>query len=142
MSQRIRGQEVELMAVVNGVPAATTTAVKSFEVAVKTEIKEEGYLGETTNRYDEIFNGVRGHIEFHVDNQAFLDIVLAIVDRARRRTPGVKINIKATLNFANGDRPRVLMQDCFFGEQPIGFGSRTDYGTYRLEFACSDIKKL
>jgi hypothetical protein len=142
VSQRIKGQEVELMVIVDGAPQNSTTNVRSFEVTAKTEIKEEGYLGETTNRFDEIFNGVHGQIEFHVENSDFLNVTLAIIDRARRRTPGIKINIKATLNFPNGDRPRVLMQDCFFGEQPIGFGSRSDYGTYKLEFACSDIKRI
>ena len=65
MAQRIKGQETEISMVVDGVVMSATTTIRTLEIAAKTEIKEEGYLGETTNRYDEIFNGVRGHIDRH-----------------------------------------------------------------------------
>jgi hypothetical protein len=142
VAQRIKGQESEISMIVDGVVMSATTTIRSLEIAAKTEIKEEGYLGETTNRYDEIFNGVRGNIEGHMETQQVFDIMMSIIDRARRRTPGVKINIKTTLNFPNGDRPRVLLQDCFFGEQPLGFGGRSEYLTFRFEFACSDLKRI
>lgn len=142
MSQRIKGQESEVSIVVNGNVMSSITTIRSLEIAPKTEIKEEGYLGETTQRYDEIFNGVRGNIEGHFESQQVFDMMMAIIDRARRRTPGIKINIKTTLNFPNGDRPRIFLQDCFFGEQPIGFGGRSEYLTFRYEFACSDLKRI
>jgi hypothetical protein len=136
--QRVKGQEVEVSLIVDGEIADTTTDVRSFEFAYKLETKEEAYLGEKTNRYDEIFNGMRGRIEFHFENQDVFDIIQSIVDRAKRRTPGTEINIKATLNFPNGDKPRVLIKDVFFGEIPISFGSRTDYGTVGIDFQASD----
>ena len=123
---------------VDGEVASTTTDVRSFEFAYKLETKEEGYLGEKTNRYDEIFNGMRGRLEFHVENADFFDIIKSIVDRAKRRTPGTQVNIKATLNFPGGDRPRVLISDVFFGEIPMNFGSRGDYGTLGIDFQASD----
>jgi hypothetical protein len=49
-SQRLKGQEVEVLLVVDGEIQDTTTDIRSFEVAAKTELKEEGYLGEKTNR--------------------------------------------------------------------------------------------
>ena len=136
--QRIKGQEVEVSLIVDGEVAETTTDVRSFEFAYKLETKEEAYLGEKTNRYDEIFNGMRGRIEFHYENQDVFDIIKSIVDRAKRRTPGTQINIKATLNFPNGDKPRVLISDAFFGEIPLSFGSRADYGTVGIDFQASD----
>lgn len=136
--QRIKGQEVEVSLIVDGEIAETTTDVRSFEFAYKLEQKEEAYLGEKTNRYDEIFNGMRGRLELHYENQDVFDIVKAIVDRAKRRTPGTQINIKATLNFPNGDKPRVLISDVFFGEVPFNFGSRSDYGAVTLDFQASD----
>jgi hypothetical protein len=135
---RIKGQEVEVSLIVDGTVADTTTDIRSFEFAYKLESKEEGYLGEKTNRYDEIFNGMRGRIEFHYENQDVFDIIKSIVDRAKRRTPGTQINIKATLNFPNGDKPRVLISDAFFGEIPLNFGSRGDYGTVGIDFQASD----
>lgn len=137
--QRIKGQEVELILVVNGAPQTDTTDVRSFEVALKTEMLEEGYLGETTNRYDEVFKGVRGRIELNFENQSIFAMFQSIVDRARRRVAGVQINAKATLNFPNGQRPLALINDIFFGEIPINFASRSDYGAVTLDFQAADI---
>jgi len=141
-SQRIKGQEVELQFVVDGKVQDTITAFRSFEIAAKLEQKEEAYLGEKTNRYDEMFNGVRGRAEFHTENKDVFTLIQSIIDRATRRTPGTQINVKATLNYPNGDRPRILLQDVFFGEIPLGFGSRADYGAVSLDFSCSNFKVL
>jgi hypothetical protein len=65
-----------------------------------------------------------------------------IVDKARRRTPGTKINVKATLNFPNGERPRVVIPDVEFGELPLNFGSRSDYGAVTLDFEASEAQVI
>ncbi len=136
---RIKGQEVEILIVSNGVVEENITAIRSFEVAAKLETKEEGYLGETTQRYDEIFNGLRGRMEVHNVTRAVFDLMLKVVDRAKRRTPGFQINIKATFNFPDGDRPRVFIEDAFFGEIPFNAAGRADYVTASLDFQSSDI---
>ena len=136
---RIRGQEVEVLLLVDGTIQDTITDVRSFEVAAKLEIQEEGYLGEKTNRYDEIFKGIRGRMEMHFENKDILTLMKSIINRAKRRTPGTQINVKATLNFPNGDRPRVLINNAFFGEIPLNFASRSDYGTASLEFQAEDL---
>lgn len=128
--------------VANGVPQTSITDVRSFDFEFQTEIQSEGYLGETTNRKDSIFNGIRGSMELHYENQEIFNLVKSIVDKARRRTPGSKINIKTTLNFPNGDRPRVLIPDVEFGPVPFSFGSRTDYGTVRLDYEASEATIL
>lgn len=140
--QRIKGQEVEVIIIVDGEAQDTITDVRSFEIAVKTELKEEGYLGEKTNRYDEIFNGIRGRMELHFENQDIFDLFTSVKDRAKRRTPGTQINLKATLNFPNGERPRVFIPNVFFGEMPMNFGGRGDYGTVGLEFSAEDFDNL
>lgn len=142
MAQRIKGQEVEAILVVNGAPQLSTTDIKSFELTLQLEILSEGYLGETTDRKDSVFKGIAGSLELHVENQEFLRLFQAIVDKARRRTPGTRINLKATLNFPNGDRPRVLIPDVEFGELPLNFGSRTDYGAITLSFEASSMQVL
>ena len=122
MAQRIKGQEVEAILIVNGVPQTNITAIKSFEFAFQLEIQSEGYLGETTDRKDSVFKGIRGSMEMHLESQAVFELIRAIVDKARRREPGTRINLKATLNFPNGDRPRVIIPDCEFGEHQLLFG--------------------
>lgn len=134
MGQRIKGQEVEVLILADGAPRASLFAIRSFEITLQHEIMSEGYLGETTNRRDAIFNGISGRMEAHVDSKEFLDFFFEVVNKARRRTPGTKINIKASLNFPNGDRPRILIPDVEFGALPLNFGSRSDYGSVSLDF--------
>jgi len=141
-SQRIKGQEVELQLVIDGTVQDTVTAFSSFEISAELEKLEESYLGEKTPRFDEIFNGISGSLDFHSENKSVFNIMQSIIDRAKRRTPGTQINLKATLNYPNGDRPRVLLQDVYFGAIPLNFGSRSDYGSVSLDFSCSDIKVL
>lgn len=140
MAQRVKGQEVEIIVLVNGLPQDSLTFCKSTNFAWKTEILQEGYLGETTDRYDTIFKGVSGKAEFHMDSPAAFDLIREIVDKARRRGPAnnTRINIKNTVNFPSGRRARVIIKDVSFGELPIGFGSRADYGTFSLDFAASE----
>lgn len=142
MEQRIKGQEVEIMYVVNGEIQENITDIRSFELGIQTELLREGYLGEKTDRRDEIYRGVRGSTEIHYSNGKVFDLIKSITDRAKRQSPGTKINIKATLNFPSGERKRALIPDVYFGEIPLGFGSRSDYGTVRLEWESSDYKTL
>ena len=130
---RIKGQEVEVLIVANGVVQQTVTDIRSFELGVKMEILSEGFLGEKSDRKDDVFRGCRFRMELHHENQDALDLILAIIARAQRQTPGAQFNIKVTLNYPNGQRPRVILQNAFFGEIPMGFAGRTDYGTVTLE---------
>lgn len=141
-AQRIKGQEVECLLVVDGVPQSTITDIRNFEMEAKLEQLEEGYLGETTDRYDDIYKGIRGKMELHFENEDVFTLIASLIDRARRRTPGTQVNIKASLNFPNGDRARVLIPNVYFGALPLSFGSRTDYGNIALDFVASDFQVL
>lgn len=138
MGQRIKGQEVEVTLILDGQPQDSINAVKSASIEFKMDLKEEGFLGETTNRYDDVFNGVKGDITLQYDTPAVFNVISSIINRARRRTPGVKINIKMVLSFPSGQRARVVLRDVSFGAIPLDFGARTDYGSIKLDYACSD----
>ena len=142
MAQRIKGQEVEIVVLVNGEPRENLTLARSLSFAFKTEILQEGYMGETTDRYDSVFKGVSGSIEFHFQDAAPFAVISDLVNKARRREAGTRVNIKATLNFPAGRRVRVIIRDAEFGELPIDFGSRSDYGTFKLDFGASDAQIL
>lgn len=142
MGQRLKGQEVELVLLQDGAPQDTLAFAQSMEMTFKTETLQEGYLGETTDRYDTIYKGISGKVKYHYDNPAFLRITLDIINKARRRTPGTRFNFKATMNFPGGQRARIVIRDIEFGPLPIGFGSRSDYGTYDLDFSASDAQVL
>ena len=142
MAQRIKGQEVSVLLLLNGEPQSSTNAVRSFSVEQQVEVTSEGYLGESTNRRDEVYNGVSGSLELHMDDPDVFDVVQAIINRATRSTAGTSINIKAALTFPSGVMKRVLVKDCFFGSIPMEFGSRTDFGTLTLDFEASSMDYL
>lgn len=142
MGQRVKGQEVEISVTVDGAVQETLNLARSIELEWKTETLQEGYMGETTDRYDTIYKGLSGKIEFHFDTAAPFNMIQKIVNKARRREPGTRINIKATVNFPGGERAKILVKDAEFGPLPINFGSRADYGTFSLSFAASDGQML
>lgn len=142
MAQRIKGQSVEIILVSGGTPLTNITDIRSFEMSFQTEILKEGYLGETTDRRDSIFRGVSARMSLHVENQDILSLFTQIIDKARQRVPGFQINVKVTLAFPNGQRPRVIIPDVEFGELPFNFGSRSDYGEVTLTMEASQASVI
>jgi hypothetical protein len=140
---RIKGQETDTVIVVQGSPLLTVKDIRNFEITIRTEKLEEGYLGETSNRFDEILKGIDFRGEFHFENQDILTIFAqAVHDRAVRRNPATKINIRTTLNFPGGDRPRISLKDCFFGPIPMNIAERSQYVAVTVEGSCSDVSIL
>lgn len=145
IAQRIKGQEVSIEILENGVPTDSFSDVRSFTVTPKLDKKEEEYLGETTKRYDEVFNGVDFDIEFNFHDRRVLDFITTITDRAIRRdilSASTVVNIKARMYFPNGDTPMVVLQNCYFSDIPVGFGSRSDYGTIKLSGSSANWKLI
>jgi len=139
---RVKGQDVEVAVLQAGEQVAALTDVRSFEVTPQIETTQEGYLGETTDRYDDIFKGVSLSMEVHLETQDIFKFWTAVLDRAQRRDPTLTINIKATLNFPNGETPRLVLKDVYFGPMPLNFGGRSEYGSVRIEGKCSNVKPI
>lgn len=136
--KRIRGQEVSILIILDGTTLDTLTAIKSFEFTFQQEIKNEGYLGETAERVDSIYKAIKGQLELHTSDKAAFVFAKAIIDKAQRRTPNVRVNIKCTFNYSNGDRVRATIPDVEFGDIPFNVANRTDYVSTRLDFAASE----
>lgn len=139
MAQRIKGQEVQVIFVENNSPLTNIVDARSVEMEAQLEIMSEGYLGETTNRRDSVYRGFSGRVELHFENRDVIDLVRRLIDKARRRTAGTRINMQMTMVFPDGgDRVRVLLKNLEFGAIPLGFGSRSEYGTITLPFEGED----
>lgn len=131
---RIKGQEVSILLIQDSAPLQTLRDIVSFESEEMLEIIREGYLGETTDRRDMVYRGFSGKLEMHIENRAYLDFRQAMVDKARRRTNGPRVNIKATLNFPGGARVTIMLQDVAFGPMPLNAPNRAGYVTASLTF--------
>lgn len=131
---RIKGQETTIDVIVDNVTQQNLIDIRSLETEEQLEIIREGYLGETTDRRDTVYRGFSGRLEAHIENRSYLDFRQAMVDKARRRTPGTRVNIRTTLAFPGGPRVRVLLKDVSFGPMPLNVGNRTEYVTVSLAF--------
>lgn len=137
---RILGQNASVILIQDGAPLTEISCIKSFSFTFELEMKDEGYLGETTNRKDSVFKGVKLDMEMHSTNAKTFDVIQAVIDKARRRQPNTVINIKAALTWPNGDVVRVTFPDVAFGDFPVNIGSRTDYITFKMDGACSEAR--
>ena len=142
MAQRIKGQETSLFIMNNGVEVAALHDVRNFTMTPSFDKLEEKYLGETSNRFDEIFKGVNFEFEVHLESGGFTDFVNAVKDRAQRRTAGTIINVSTILNFPNGDRKKVILRDCYFADMPFNVASRTDYASLKFSGSASDFEAI
>jgi hypothetical protein len=138
-TRRLRGQEVSVIIVADGQILKTITKVQSVEINTEVKILEEGYLGETVNRYDEILIGYNGKLKFHLDNPDYVDFFQLLTERAARRRE-FKVNITATFAFANGQVRRGQLQDVAFGDLPLSAGGRAEYVQSSLNFKGSVLK--
>jgi hypothetical protein len=137
--QRIKGQEVTILFNRGGELEDTLTDIQDFEFEPKLEIIQQGYLGEKSDRYDEIFNGGKFTATLHIHDQAYLAFQQGIINRAKRLTPDVVFNTTAVMLLPNGQTPTVLFPDCFWGPQPQTFRSRKDYLGVKLEGHSGDV---
>lgn len=138
-AQRIKGQEVSVLFVRDSALEDTITDIQSLDIDHILEVISKGYLGEKTERKDEIYKGVKFKVEMHIHTQDVFRLELAIIDRAQRNTPDLQINITGTFFFPNGDTPTLLLADCKFGSIPHKVGSRGDYVTITLEGECESL---
>ena len=143
MAQRIKGQEVTVTVISPNGPERSLGDVQSFEIEPMLEVLSEGYLGETTERKDDIFKGVSGSMEINLEQTDFFVFQNAIIERSQRRIPAANvISVNATLAFPDGTFQNILMEDVFFGATPMSVGSREDYVSVSLDFECSEVQYI
>ena len=121
----------------NGSTLQQLDSIQDSEFTPKFSTLQEGYLGETTDRFDDVFHGLSGSFTCHMTTGAVFDIVQSIIDRARRRTPGVVFNLKTTLQFPNGERRKVIFSDLFFSDLPVNLPKRDQYASIKFSWSCS-----
>jgi len=137
-AQRIKGQEAVVLISAGGVLQDTLTDIQNFEIELQLEVISKGYLGESTNRKDMIYNGAKFTMELHLHTQDWFTLRNLIKAKAQRTNPNVVFNITSVLSFPNGDTPTVTLPDCQFGSNPMSIRSRGDYVNVKLEGEVGD----
>ena len=142
IAQRVKGQEVTINIVVNGELQNTLVDILDFNMEILLETKAQGYLGETTNRHDDVYNGVKFDLELHLHTGDWFDFQYSIVQRARRVNPDTVFNIVSTIVFPNGEERSITVQDAKFGAQPLSISSRGEYVKVKLEGMADDYAQV
>lgn len=146
MGQRLKGQDVVLAVTTNGGQQAQfVTDIRNFELTPKFEKLEEQYLGQTSKKYDDIFHGVDFKFDMHLEKSSALAFVELIKQRAQSRagsTTRTTVNIKATLNFPDGQVKTITLSDCSFEDMPLSIGGRSEYAQFTLSGSCTDISGI
>ncbi len=136
--QRIKGQEISIRVTRGGAVVDTIDSVASFNESVALEIKEDGFLGEAVNRFDEILNGYGGDFETQLTTSSWQRFQQAVIDRATRKDPTIVFNVIRTDLYPDGSSLVVTYLDVKWGEQPMSVGTRGDYAKVKASFKCSD----
>ena len=146
MGIRLKGQEVDVVVMKNGVDNRTLSEIRSFNCELKLNLMEEGYLGQTTDQYDDLFTGVKFDMEMHISKADAFTLGFDIVDRSRNRgrnpAANYQFNVKASFQFSDGTRVRILFKDLFFEGIPINVGGRGEYVTLKLSGGCSEAERI
>ena len=143
MAQRIKGQEVVLSFTNPAGDQDGLEDVSSFEAELDIETLQEGYLGETADRYDEIYHGVSGQAELHVETADYFRFQERVQDRAERRTPsGGTFSATSSFAFPNGQRVRLTFEDIFFGALPIRVPARGEYVTVTVQWKGQRLRRV
>lgn len=140
MSDRVKGQEVSIL--FTGPEGEIELAARqSFEATVLLDTLSEGYLGETTERKDDVYRGIEGRLSIHLETDAYLTLIQTAKERSQRQRAGV-FNLSAVMSFPSGEIRRVFIEDVKFGNFPLNVGGRDEYVTGEINFAADDFRTL
>lgn len=138
MDQRLKGQSVEIRVVQGGNVVQTLQSIENFTSNVDIVLKEDGFLGETVNRFDSVFNGYGGSFSNQPNDASYHEFQDAMVAKARRERPDLVFNIIRTEFFDNGSTAVVTFLDVAWGGTGSEVGSRADYTKSKFEWKCSE----
>lgn len=135
---RALGKEVTIRLTRDGALLGTITAIKNFTFQTDQRILSEGYLGETAQRQDEIFDGTSGSFLVHPEDQVPFELQRLIADRSQRRIAvDEEVNATFRVNFPNGQAPKITLPDMHFDPIPFNVGNRDAYTEMSFSYKTS-----
>lgn len=143
MAATVRGKGQDCRVTFTG-PTGTVdilniSGIRSWNGTFKYKKLEEGYQGEFTQRYDEIFMGCDGDMEAHIAGGDFLVFAQQVKDRAQRNIIAeAEFSMLVSVTFGTGQRARILFPDVHFGDMPFKSPARDEYVTVGIDFSGSE----
>lgn len=144
MGLRIKGQETVISLTGPNGDITTFDHIQSLDFTMNLEVLEEGYLGNTANSFDEIYNGISGTLTAHMSNNEYWAFQEAVQFRAERRAgnsaSGV-FSITTQFTYPTGELARVTIDDVHFGDIETSVGGREEYVELSVEFSSSFLTR-
>ena len=140
---RARGQETQVRLLVDGQLQSTITAIRESTFTFLLRTLTEGYLGESTMRRDQFFDGIRGSFTVHPEGQEILTTIVRRVkeNAQRRRQAGTPVvTIVARITFPNRQTPRIVVPEIVIGEIGLGFAGRDQYVAVPASWEANDFE--
>lgn len=138
MDQRIKGQEISVRVINSGNVVAAIDSITTFDDSVDIDIKGVGYLGEFTDRFDNVMMGYSFNGELNLTNASADQLDQAIINKAQRLTPDLVFNVIRTDFYPNGDSNIYTYQDVTFGGIPTTVGGRAEFVKKKITGKCSE----
>ncbi len=143
MGLRVKGEDTRLTFSTPTGPAEGLDLIESWEATLQLEIQRQGYIGEKSDRRDEIFKGCAGQCVVHMDSPGYLRFTQLVQDRAQRRTPASgKFNCTISLSYPDGTRARLTFEDLKFGDLPLRGPGRSDHVTGSITWECETVRRV
>jgi len=139
MHNRLKGQDIEICFRVGTLNKFDTiiNAIGSFNEQLMVEKLQDGFLGETADRFDDIYKGTSFDMEFQVHNAEWLVFTELIQKRARRELSDLVFEVIRHDHYQGNDA-RVTYTDVKWGAISTGVASRSDFVKVKIEGACSE----
>ena len=138
MGDRLEGQEVSIRVIDSGTMVASLDSITSFNDEMSSEIKQDGFLGEVSDRFDDIFNGWKGDFEAQFRRADVTNFQTRVQERQQRKAVTRVFNVVRTDLYPDGTSTVFTYVDVKWGAMSTSAGSRTDFVKLKTSFACSN----
>jgi hypothetical protein len=137
--QRLKGQEIQFRVLQDNTLLDALTATGGVKEEMQLEMKEDGFIGETTDRYDEVFKGWKVDMSnMQVFSADWARFQQAVEQRARRITPGTIFNAVRVDSYSDGSQVIYTYTNLTFGPIPTDAAGRTEFVKVSLSMGCSE----
>lgn len=137
--QRLKGQEVQFRVLQDSSLLDAITATAGVKEEMQLEQKDDGFIGYTTDYYDEVFKGWKVDMTgIQIFSADWARLQQAIENRARRITPGTQFNAVRTDSYSDGTTVVYTYKNLVFGPIPTDASGRTEFVKVSLSMSCSE----
>jgi hypothetical protein len=131
------GQNVEMRITRDSGIEQSLTDCHEFSVTDDLILKENGYLGEASNRTISIYNKTHGSLQFHIEALDAFRLKRDLIARAQRKIAYFKVNIICTMVTPDSsDEVTFVFPDIQITQPKVDVPKRDELVNFSAEWSC------